>query len=193
MIAPQKQEPCGVDMRKGGRDSLWVVAILVVLSFGVWAYYVSIYFKHIYTLTACSQGQIALIPKYLCRTYLYHFRGTKNDIDQINYDGSLFEIISGFEKEDQTKLLSFFIEKGVGINELNGRTGTSPLHEAVLDNNLEVTELLLTHGANPLVKDKKRSLTPLDLALQLKGRLGQPDRTAVIECLERTLQNYETH
>ena len=58
------------------------------------------------------------------------------------------------------------------------------MHTAVLDNNLEVAKLLLLHGANPLTKDKKRGLTALEFALQLKDKPDQPDRTGIIELLE---------
>ena len=176
-------------MRNHKKTLLWTTTAFVALSFSVWAYYVSIYFKHIYTLTDCSQGQVALIPKHLCQAYLYNYRGTRDDVVQINHDGSLYGIISTANKEDQSKLLEFLLKKGVDINGLDERVGTSPLHAAVLGNALEVTELFLHHGANPLVKDKKRSLTPLEFAQKLKSQPGQPDRTAIIKLLEHATKS----
>lgn len=189
MDAPQSRTRCGANMRNYKKLSLWVATALLALSFGVWAYYVSINLKHIYTLLDCSQGQVALVPKHFCQTYLFNYRGTKDDVAQINHDGSLFEIVSTASKEDQSKLLEFLLEKGVDINGLDDRAGISPLHAAVLDNAFEVAEIFLHHGANPSIKDKKRSLTPLEFALQLKGKPGQPDRTAIIKLLEHAIKS----
>lgn len=176
-------------MRDYKKISRWTAMTLVTLSFGVWAYYVSINFKNIYTLLDCSKGQVSLIPKHLCKTYLFNYGGTQDDVAKINHDGSLFEIVATADKEDQSRLLEFLLEKGVDINGLNERTGTSPLHAAVLDNALEVTELFLRHGANPLDKDQKRSLTSLEFALQLNDKPGQPDRTAIIRLLEHATKS----
>jgi ankyrin repeat protein len=176
-------------MRNYKKILLWAATALLTLSLGVWAYYVSINLKHVYTLLDCSKGQVALIPKHLCQTYLFNYGGTQDDVAQINYDGSLYAIVSTARKEDQSKLLEFLLKKGVDINGLDERAGISPLHAAVLDNALEITELFLHHGANPLIKDKKSSLTPLEFALQLKGKLGQPDRTAIIKLLEHATKS----
>ncbi len=172
-------------MRGNKKISLWVATVLFVLSFGLWVYYVSFYMKHIYTLVHCSEGQVAFIPKRLCQTYLFGFRGTQDDVSMINYDGSLPGIIASASEEDQAKLLEFLLEKGVDINGLDRRVGVSPLHGAVSDNDLQVAELLLRYGANPSIRDKKHNLTPLERALQLQDRPGQPDRTAIIKLLEQ--------
>ena len=184
MDAHLSRTQCGANMRRYKTILLWVTTTFVAVFLGVWLYYVSIYFKDIYTLTACSQGQVELIPKSLCQAYLYNFRGTHDDVAEINHDGSLFEIISTTKKEDQSTLLEFLLKKGVDINGLNERTGTSPLHAAVLGNDLEVVKLFLRYGANPLIKDKQSNLTPLEFALKLKSKPSQPDRTAVIKLLE---------
>jgi ankyrin repeat protein len=178
-------------MRNYKKISLWAATALLTLSFGVWAYYVSINLKHIYNLIECSQGkyQIPLVPQHLCRAYLFRFRGSHDDAATINHDGSLVGLLSPASKEDQSRLLEFLLEKGVDINGLDERAGISPLHSAVLDNALEVVELLLHHGANPLIRDKRRNLTPLEFALQLKDKPGQPDRTAIIKRLEHAIKS----
>lgn len=163
--------------------------VFVALFLGGWIYYISIHFKHIYTLVDCSQGQVAFVPKNLCQAYLYNHRGTQDDVLQINHDGSLFEIVSTASLDDRSELLGFLLKKGVDINGVDERVGNSPLHAAVLDNALDVTELFLQHGANPLIKDKKRGLTPLELAMQLQGQQGQPDRGAIIKLLAPATPN----
>lgn len=176
-------------MRNYKKNLLWATTALLVLSFVLWAYYVSINLKHVYTLLDCSKGQVALIPKHLCQTYLFTYGGTQDDVAQINHDGSLLAIVSAASKEDQSRLIEFLLEKGVDINGLDDRAGISPLHAAVLDNASEIIEMFLHHGANPLIKDKKRGLTPLEFALQLKGKPGQPDRTAIIKLLEHATKS----
>lgn len=167
--------------------SLWIATALFVLPIAVWTYYFSINTRHIYNLIECSHGeyQIRFVPQRLCRVYLLTFRGSRDDVATINHDGSLVGLLSPASKEDKSQLLEFLLEKGVDVNRLDKRAGISPLHTAILDNNFEVAEFLLRHGANPSIKDKKRNLTPLEFALQLKGRPGQPDRTAIIKLLEQ--------
>lgn len=178
-------------MRISKRISLLSATALLVLAFCVWAYYFFINTRHVYNLVECSQGEyeIRLVPQSLCRAYLLRFRGGHDDVATINHDGSLVGLISPASKEYQSQLLEFLLEKGVDINGLDERAGISPLHTAVLDNNLEVAELLLRHGASPLLKDKKRGLTALQFALQLKGKPDQPDRTGIINLLENAAKS----
>jgi len=173
-------------MRNNRKISLTVAAALFALPFCVWMYYFYINTKHIYNLVECSQGEyhLFMVSQRLCRAYLFSLRGTRDDVAVINHDGSLVGLLSPASEEERSQLLEFLLENGVDINGLDERAGFSPLHTAVLDNNLEVAKLLLLHGANPLTKDKKRGLTALEFALQLKDKPDQPDRTGIIELLE---------
>jgi hypothetical protein len=187
MNAHQNWIRFGVNMHNYKKKSVLIAAGFVGLFLSMWVYYAFANLNNIYNLIDCSQGEfhIPLIPQHFCRIYLYEFRGSRDDVAIINHDGSLIGLLSTANKKDQVKLLEFLLNKGVDINGLDERSGISPLHAAVLDNDADVAELILKHGANPLLKDRKRRLTPSGFARQLREKSNQPDRSAIIYLLDR--------
>lgn len=136
------------------------------------------------SLLLCSQGKDELIPKSLCQSYLFNFGGKPEDIAELNQGIGVGWVIRAENEEDRRKLVTFLLKKGVDINAVDQRSGITALHTAVLENDLPAVELLLSSGANLLVKDRGSGKTPLEFAIELKEKPNQPDRTAIIKLLE---------
>ncbi len=172
-------------MARAKKALTWTVALLFALFVGIWTYYVATSLRHVYVLLDCSKGQVSMIPQFLCRNYLFRFGLAADDVAQINHDGSLFHVVSTADQMDQVQLLEFLLKHGVAINGLDGRVGITALHGAALDNNVEVAELLLQHGADRLIRDRKHGLTPFEFAQRAGEKSDRPDRTAMMRLLQQ--------
>ncbi len=140
--------------------------------------------KDFQLLLMCSQGRDELIPKSLCQTYLFNFRGTPSEIADINRGIGVVWALSAEDNEDKNKLLKFLLEKGANINSVDERSGVSALHAMVLENDLQAVDLLLKNGADPSIHEARHGKTPLQFAQERAGKPGEPDRSAIIRLLE---------
>lgn len=141
-------------------------------------------------LMVCATNEIACrIPDGVVEYYILHFRGTKEDIDELER-GSGLSFVFG-NRERRTKFLNFLLEKGINVNKISPIGGYTPLHGAVLDNDPEVVKFLLDHGADPTIRKKSYSsftefdnLTPLELAQAMSRNRPEIDRSKVKQILE---------
>lgn len=166
---------------------MWALILSVLLAGGLWTYLFALTASDFNTLLFCSEGKDnPVIPAGLCRFYLFNFSGSDEDIAQLEQGPGIGWVLSIEDAGYQKRLLRFFLKKGASIDTQEPRSGITALHEAVLANNADHVALLLEHGASPQVRGRNSGRTPLQFALDLQNRPGQPDRTRVIRLLERS-------
>jgi hypothetical protein len=142
--------------------------------------------QNIESLLTCVDSASPRFPfsSDLCRNFLFTFRGSKEDIDELQQGIGASFVLNGqspiFQRE---QVLKFLVSKGLQINQVNVQQLT-PLHGAVLANSADEVKVLLRNGADVHMKDKKFNLTPLEFALYLQehGKIPE-DRKAVISLL----------
>jgi len=174
------------------RSKKIVSGLIFLVLLGVassWGYVVVRTLSDFESLLLCSQGKDELIPKSLCQGYLFNFGGRPEDIAALNAGVGIGWAIRAEDEADRTKLVSFLLEKGVNIDAIDQRSGITALHTAVIENDLPAVKLLLKNEANPSVKDRSRGKTPLEFALELKGKPTQPDRAAIILALQNEAES----
>lgn len=164
--------------------SFSLIALVILGVASTWGYVATKTVTDFESLLLCSEGYDELVPKSLCQSYLFNFGGKPEEIAALNQGVGIGWVMRAKDDQDRRKLVSFLLQKGVDINAIDQRSGITALHAAVLENNLEAVELLLSNSANPAIKDRRRGKTPLEFALELKDRPNQPDRTAIIKLLE---------
>lgn len=169
--------------------SLWLIALILLGAVSTWIHVVTKTVTDFESLLLCSEGNDDLIPKALCQSYLFNFGGNPAEIAALNQGIGVGWVMRAEDDHDRRKLVSFLLQKGVDINAIDRRSGTTALHTAVFENNFPAVELLLSNGANPSTKDRARGKTPLEFALELKNKSDQPDRTAIIKLLENSPKN----
>lgn len=142
--------------------------------------------QEIEELLVCADNGGLKIPfsKCLCREYLFVARGSDHDIDVLHRGvGASFVIQGKSTVSEREQVLKFLVSKGLDVNHIDIHQ-LSPLHGAVLNNSTDEIEILLRNGANTNLRDKKFSLTPLELALKLQSEDKLPsDRHAAITLL----------
>jgi ankyrin repeat protein len=138
-------------------------------------------------LLVCADAGGLNIPfsKYLCREYLFTFRGLSRDIDVLHQGvGATFVIQGSSTSREREQVLTFLLGKGLDINQIDMH-GLTPLHSAVLTNSADDITVLLTHGASADLKDRVYGLTALELALKLQRECGKNnDWARVISALK---------
>lgn len=179
-----KQIGFGGDMTRSIKYASWLIFLLFLGVAGSWSYVAIKTMADFESLLLCSQGKDELIPKSLCQSYLFNFGGRPEEIAALNNNVGIGWVIRAENDADRTRLVSFLLEKGVGINAIDQRSGVTALHTAVIENDLPAVRLLLENGADPSVKDRSSGKTPLEFALELEDKPTQPDRTVIIELLQ---------
>jgi hypothetical protein len=150
-----------------------VITVLILVA-------LSLYRSNIQDVIICSADNTAsYIPSTICSGYLYNFMGEPDEIKELEKNiGIIIAFDVNKEKEDE-KLFLFLIEKGININSVNATTGFYPIHEAILRNNLSAVNLLLSHRANPKLKDKQYNLNSLDFTRFLIKKNPAINRSSV--------------
>ena len=171
-------------MRRSKKIFASIIALIFGGLIGVYGYFVTTTLVSFELLLMCSQGKENLIPKYACQNYLFNFGGSPSEIQAINRGIGVMWAVTAEDIHDKTQLLQYLIKKGVDINALDERSGVAALHAVVIENDLDAVELLLKNGARLDVKDKNTGKTPLDFALERRGKPDQPDRTLIINRLK---------
>lgn len=140
-------------------------------------------------LMICSTSDTAYrIPKGVCEYYMLHFRGTKEDLANLEQRAGLSFIFSDPKK--RAKFLHFLVEKGINVNKVSPMTGFAPLHIAAASDEPELVMFLLAHGADPTVKTRDLrapefdNLTPLELVEGMSRSKPEIDRSKVKKILE---------
>ena len=143
------------------------------------------------TLMIYSTADASRIPGVV-EYYTLHFRGTKEDIANLEGRNGLSFVLGN--NETQAKFLNFLLEKGINVNKVSPIDGATPLHSAVLLNDPELVKFLLDRGADPMIRKEKGggpasftefdNLTPLELAHALSRNRPAIDRSKVKQILE---------
>lgn len=112
----------------------------------------------------CANGEEPLYSKVACEKAIYLYRGTKTDIDTINFDGNgLLYVVGMHDKKQAERILKFFLNHGININQQYGDSKLTVLHMVATDSEAEQeVTLMLAHGAQKNIKDKW-GRTPLDI------------------------------
>lgn len=164
----------------------FAAAALVSIAFGIsaWGYVAIKTLTQLKPLLVCSQGRDELVPKTLCQFYMSNYWSSPQDIAELNQNTGVVWALNAKSESDRKKILAVMLRKGVNINAIDSPSGITALHAAVLENNLEAVKLLIENGANTNATDEKHQKTPLDFALDLKGKPNQPERQKIIEILQ---------
>ncbi len=144
-------------------------------------------------IITAQQKKTPYIASVISKIYLYAFRGTPEDIEELQSDLGII-VSFGFEDRAQDeKLFYFLLDKGININQTHEITGLYPLHLAIFLNNPDAIRLLLLNGADPTIKseaiDKQYQLNSLDLTRKLMEEEPDIDRKPIELILLEHLQN----
>ncbi len=141
-----------------------------------------------------TSGDTCRIPNCdsVVEYYTLHFRGTKEDIADLEEGPGLSFVLGN--SETSAKFLNFLLEKGINVNKISPIDGATPLYGAVLLNDPELVKFLLDRGADPTIRKEKGggpapftefdNLTPLELAHALSRNRPEIDRSKVKQILE---------
>jgi uncharacterized protein len=143
--------------------------------------------QDIHRLILCSDHGGLKIPfaKNVCRLYLYSFRGTKQDMEDLHAGAGALFVTQGEDLAQRRETLRFLVSRGLDVNRASPVDGLPPLHAAVVLNDPEQVSLLLESGARQDIEDQRFKLKPLALAkhLQTKDPTVNTARSAVIKLL----------
>jgi len=135
-----------------------------------------------------TQDNAIRIPKFMCNTYLLHFRGSQAEIRKMEQTMGLPLEID--DEKQLFKYLDFLIGKGYNINQVSPLTGFTALHTAVLQIKPEVVSYLLEHGADPNIPSGEQAgqgtlshLTAIELAQRLQQNNKSSDLPVIIQLL----------
>lgn len=130
---------------------------------------------------------------WAARQSLFAFHPTAEDVRELNLEAGA-RYAAGFpDPVEAEAILKHFLRHGVDINSVEqGPDGADPgpgpgwtaLHLAALEPNPPAVRLLLAHGANRNLQDR-RGRNALDLARSAQQRHPQSDYAEVIALLER--------
>ncbi len=146
-------------------------------------------------LMICATSETACrIPNGVVEYYILHFRGTKEDIADLEQSVGLSVVFNDPQK--RAKFLHFLVEKGINVNKVSP-LGYAPLHAAAgAYNDPELVTFLLAHGADPTIKTKKSkapeldNLTALELVEGMSRSKPEIDRSKVKKILEEHIKKY---
>ena len=161
-----------------------VIAILLIPGFIVSLVIYALWSFNIHKLIICSSDPDTFyLPSSICEKYMYHFRGNKEDIDFLDQQNGISFLFETKDKDKKYKMLDFFLKNGANINLRNEIDGLTPLHIAVLNNDVTLVKFLLKHGADKNIKDKHNKMTPLEFAKMLENKNPEVNRQSVIKAL----------
>ncbi len=144
-----------------------------------------------YAIILATHEDASYIPSSIYRFYLYTYRWTPEDIEELQ---SSVGVLAFFNDEDKTideKLFYFLLDKGLNINGVHEISGLYPLHQAILMNDLNLVRLLLLNGADPTIEAKlyQHQLNSLDFTRKLMTLKPDIDRKPIERILLEHLQN----
>lgn len=141
-------------------------------------------------LCASNEGGI-LIPSKACEYYLYNHRNIKTDVKEIFNGAGLSFILGSENTETKYKIAQFFITNGLDVNGINhyGEYNLTPIHAAVLFNDVRMVNFLLKNGASLNIKPHSLNMTPLEFGLTLQKKEPSIDRRKIIKILTNRVKN----
>lgn len=143
---------------------------------------------HIEELILCSANEGGIrIPGQLCQFYMRHYRMHEEDIKMLSEGGALDSILNISDEKKAFELATLFISKGLSVNGINhyGDSGLTPLHAAVLYNDLQRAQFLIQHGADKTIKNQRHNKTPLEFAIFLQAKNPHRDWSPMIALLKQ--------
>ena len=72
-------------------------------------------------------------------------------------------------QENEIELVKYYLRTGIDPNYQHPEFMALPLAESIRYNNLEITELLLLNGADPLITEMESGITTLEIATRMKN------------------------
>jgi len=139
-------------------------------------------------LVLCSANEGGIkIPSRLCTHYMTNYRIDEDDIEQLS-KGAGLEFILNLENPEKYKMAEIFISRGLDVNSINhyNDKDITPLHAAVLYNDLERVRFLINQGANINIESKGYGMTALELARKLHKEHGKENRSEIVKILSAT-------
>jgi hypothetical protein len=134
-------------------------------------------------ICSSDEGEAHYIPSVLCERYLLNYRATADDVQALESNAGL-SFLFGIQGDSKRYLyLDYFLSKGVSINALSNVDGLTPLHAAIVLNDVELVKYLLNKGANPTQVDKNYALTPLELSQKLDKARDPIKRSAITDLI----------
>lgn len=135
-------------------------------------------------LCTSNEGGI-FIPSKVCEYYMFNYRDITKDVEELTKGSGLVFILNGKNKEKKYKIAEFFILKGLDVNGVNhyGDYNLTPLHGAVLSNDVGMVKFLLKHGADIKIKPASINMNPLEFAQSLQKKEPSVDRSKIIKLL----------
>ena len=73
-------------------------------------------------------------------------------------------------QENDLELVKFYLKSGIDPNYQHPEYMALPLAESIRYDNLEITELLLIHGAKPLIIEMESAVSTLEIAKRLDNQ-----------------------
>lgn len=140
-------------------------------------------------LIMCSSNEGGIhLPGDLCEYYMFEHRMTEKDIATLQ-SGAGLDYILNSESPNKYHIATAFIEQGLDVNGINnyGSNDITPLHGAVLLNDVDRATFLLDQGADKTLQSEGYGMTALELAQHLQGK-GDEDLTAMIALLSSKAQ-----
>ncbi|PAU79795.1 hypothetical protein CK501_11370 [Halovibrio salipaludis] len=160
-----------------------VIALLLVAyaGLGLW----SLHTADIEDVALCvTEENTHRIPNSVCEWYLFQFRGTPSDIEYLENRAGIAFFFGVENHEMRQRLISFFLKNGLSINQHSAISGYPPLHGAILMNDAQLVEFLLSNGADPTQKDERHELTASEYLELLKHKNPQRDWSGVEDQLQ---------
>lgn len=126
------------------------------------------------------------IPNKVCELYLFNFRTSGNDIQSLELGAGLAFLFGIQDINKRYIYLEHFLSKGTSIDALSNIDGLSPLHAAILLNDLKLVKYLIAKGANTSQTEGNYELTPLSFLQKLGKNNNLIDRTPIANILIST-------
>lgn len=128
--------------------------------------------QNINELVICANGKTLNVPfsDTVCRSYLYRFRGSAEDVRFLQDNGGVSFLLGAVEAAgERRRIIRFFAARGLDVDGQN-RQGLRPLQAAVLQGSASTVRLLLELGADPGLSGRSVATKPLPLAEALRAR-----------------------
>lgn len=138
-----------------------IISISIFLAFSTYA----LSTRSIENLIICAS------KNSVCEYYLTHFRIDENDIDELQNRGGLSFLIAIQNKSLRDQLIPLFVKKGLSVNKGNhiDGIGAPPVEIAVVNNDVKLTALLFSLGAEYKTLDPTRTLSNLNESLIIEN------------------------